>query len=85
MFQDMMGRLDTDVVEKLYTVHLAREEDVERLEQRRRAAPMVMSHGSADAAAAKPETVRRDQPKVGRNDPCVCGSGKKYKKCCGAK
>jgi len=29
-------------------------------------------------------TVRRDQPKVGRNDPCPCGSGKKYKKCCGA-
>lgn len=30
------------------------------------------------------ETVRRDKPKVGRNDPCPCGSGKKYKKCCGA-
>ena len=32
---------------------------------------------------AKPETVRRDRPKVGRNDPCPCGSGKKYKKCHG--
>lgn len=31
----------------------------------------------------KPQTVRRDQPKVGRNDPCPCGSGKKYKNCCG--
>ncbi len=31
----------------------------------------------------KPETYRRDQPKVGRNDPCPCGSGKKYKNCCG--
>jgi uncharacterized protein len=30
------------------------------------------------------ETVQRDQPKVGRNDPCPCGSGKKFKKCCGA-
>lgn len=30
-----------------------------------------------------PETVIRDGPKVGRNDPCPCGSGKKYKKCCG--
>ncbi len=29
------------------------------------------------------ETVKRDQPKVGRNDPCPCGSGKKYKHCCG--
>jgi uncharacterized protein len=30
------------------------------------------------------ETVRREEPKVGRNDDCPCGSGKKYKKCCGA-
>ena len=33
--------------------------------------------------AATPETIKRDHPKVGRNDPCPCGSGKKYKKCCG--
>jgi SEC-C motif domain protein len=32
---------------------------------------------------AKQETVKRDQPKIGRNDPCSCGSGKKFKKCCG--
>jgi curved DNA-binding protein CbpA len=32
----------------------------------------------------KSEPIRRDMPKVGRNDPCPCGSGKKYKKCCGA-
>ena len=44
---------------------------------------------SAPAAAAVPdrerkqETVRRDRPKVGRNDPCPCGSGKKFKKCHG--
>lgn len=31
----------------------------------------------------KPHTVQRESPKIGRNDPCVCGSGKKYKKCCG--
>ncbi len=37
-----------------------------------------------DAAAPKVEQVRREQPKVGRNEPCPCGSGKKYKKCCGA-
>jgi len=83
MFEAMMGRIETDVVEKLFTVQLAREEDVERIEQKRRAVPVVMSHGAE--AAAKPETVRRDSAKVGRNDPCVCGSGKKYKKCCGAR
>jgi SEC-C motif-containing protein len=36
------------------------------------------------AAEPKGQTVRREKPKVGRNDPCPCGSGKKYKKCCGA-
>jgi preprotein translocase subunit SecA len=37
----------------------------------------------AQGEGAKPQTIRRDQPKVGRNDPCPCGSGKKYKQCCG--
>jgi SEC-C motif-containing protein len=32
----------------------------------------------------KPQTVQREAPKIGRNDPCTCGSGKKYKKCCGS-
>nr|QGT50781.1 hypothetical protein Elusimicrob2101_0440 [uncultured Elusimicrobia bacterium] len=35
-------------------------------------------------APAKVETVKHEGPKIGRNDPCPCGSGKKYKKCCGA-
>ena len=55
----------------------------------------VASETSASAPAPTPahrkssspervQTIRRDQPKVGRNDPCPCGSGKKYKKCHGA-
>jgi preprotein translocase subunit SecA len=39
---------------------------------------------SAGSSAAKPDTVKREADKVGRNDPCPCGSGKKYKKCHGA-
>jgi SEC-C motif-containing protein len=39
--------------------------------------------GHAHHHHAKPQTVQRESPKIGRNDPCVCGSGKKYKKCCG--
>lgn len=37
-----------------------------------------------DGKAPRPQTIIRQSPKVGRNDPCSCGSGKKYKKCCGA-
>lgn len=36
-----------------------------------------------DGAMVTPDPVKRDKPKVGRNDPCACGSGKKHKKCCG--
>ncbi len=37
-----------------------------------------------DGRAVKPSTVHKTSPEIGRNDPCPCGSGKKYKKCCGA-
>jgi preprotein translocase subunit SecA len=39
--------------------------------------------GIEGSRAERPEPIRRDSPKVGRNDACPCGSGKKYKKCCG--
>jgi len=36
-----------------------------------------------DSSFPKPKTIKREEPKLGRNDPCACGSGKKFKKCCG--
>ena len=44
---------------------------------------MTFSHGGDPNEPQKVETIRRDGAKVGRNDPCPCGSGKKYKKCHG--
>ena len=44
----------------------------------------VMMTAYAEARGLKQSTVRNEAPKVGRNDPCTCGSGKKYKRCCGA-
>ena len=41
-------------------------------------------HDHAHEHRHVPQPYVREQPKVGRNDPCVCGSGKKFKKCCGA-
>ena len=43
---------------------------------------MTLSRGEGDEEQVK-KPVRRQQKKIGRNDPCPCGSGKKYKKCCG--
>jgi preprotein translocase SecA subunit len=87
LFEAMIQQFEADVVEKVFTVQIARQEDVERLQQQRRPQPMqmVMSGGGApQQQSRKPQTVRRDEEKVGRNDPCPCGSGKKYKKCHGA-
>ena len=86
LFEAIMQQFEADVVEKVFTVQIARQEDVERMQERRRPQPMqmVMSGGGApQPASRKPQTVRHDD-KVGRNDPCPCGSGKKYKKCHGA-
>lgn len=81
MFLDLAGRINAEAIEKLYMVRLAKEP------QPLRAAPLpsqqfVLSRGEA-AEPSKGKTVKRDGKKVGRNDPCPCGSGKKYKKCCG--
>jgi len=83
LFMAMMGRIRQEVIQKLFRVQLRREEDVERMEaeetQRRRR--LVLNRVGGEEQAAKPMT--RDEDKIGRNDPCPCGSGKKYKKCCG--
>ena len=69
-----------------------RKEDFEDSEMNVRRGPSVGSGSGQMPQAApkpedarKPETFRREQPKIGRNDPCPCGSGKKYKQCCGRK
>jgi preprotein translocase SecA subunit len=58
--------------------------DLERRQQQRVPQGVRLSHGDAPPAPQAAEPVRRDAQKVGRNDPCPCGSGKKYKKCHGA-
>jgi len=83
MFMEMMGRIGQDVVQKLFHVQLAREEDVEELEARQRQQQLALNRmGGGEPAGKAPKT--REEDKVGRNDPCPCGSGKKYKKCCGS-
>jgi len=82
LFMAMMGRIRQEVVQKLFRVQLAREDDVERMEQaEQRRRQIVLSRSGGGDQQAKPVT--RDEEKVGRNDPCPCGSGQKYKKCCG--
>ena len=81
LFMAMMGRIRQEVLGKLFRVQLAREDDVEKMEEEQRRRRIVLNRAGAEDQNKKPVT--REDDKVGRNDPCPCGSGKKYKKCCG--
>ncbi|MCX7920402.1 MAG: preprotein translocase subunit SecA [Clostridia bacterium] len=78
MFEEMIKSIQEDSVKILLRSHLDREHAPQR---EKVAEPVQATHGSAGDQPKKP-VVKND--KVGRNDVCTCGSGKKYKKCCGA-
>jgi preprotein translocase subunit SecA len=75
-----MERIREESLVTLSRIQLLKQKPVEEMPKATRR-PMRFSHGNA---VEKPETIRREGKKVGRNDPCPCGSGKKYKKCCGS-
>jgi preprotein translocase subunit SecA len=78
MFTEMVERIKEETVKFLFRVQIARPQEIaarEKAEQDK----LVFSHGGEEAK----QPVRRSTKKVGRNQPCPCGSGKKYKKCCG--
>ena len=81
LFMEMMGRIRQEMVNKLFRVQLRREEDVERMEEQQRRQRLILNRVGADDQPKQP--TMRDEERIGRNDPCPCGSGKKYKKCCG--
>lgn len=80
MFMEMISRIKMDTLEKLCLVKIQREEEVEEIRQKQKQ-DYVLSRGEDTPVN---QTVKRESEKIGRNDPCPCGSGKKYKKCCGA-
>ncbi|HET97890.1 MAG TPA: preprotein translocase subunit SecA [Desulfurivibrio alkaliphilus] len=83
MFMEMIDRMREQTVSTLFRVRLVRDDEVEAMEaqQRNRRPPMQLSR--KEAGGARQPTVNRPEEKVGRNAPCPCGSGKKYKRCCG--
>ncbi len=79
LFSAMLSRIRHETLMMLHRVEVEAPPEVEPQPKR---APVRYSHGD-EVVEEKPETFRRKQPKVGRNDPCPCGSGKKYKHCHG--
>ena len=84
MFIALTDRIRTEAVEKLFRVQVAAETPSRQVRPARAVAAMARGGGgSLTDSSPESRTIRRSGRKIGRNDPCPCGSGKKYKKCCG--
>ena len=85
LFQTMIETVKVQTISTLMRVRIVQEEDVDRLEEerkRRHEQEMQLNRGAAgEEQGTQPQ--KRAGDKIGRNAPCPCGSGKKYKKCCG--
>jgi preprotein translocase subunit SecA len=80
LFQDMLFRIKENTLRALSRLQLqvVKEEEFKHEEQ-----PKQLNYSASAAGAPEKKPFKRPDPKVGRNDPCPCGSGKKHKKCCG--
>jgi preprotein translocase subunit SecA len=86
MFANMIETVKQQTLTTLFRIKIASQEDLDReaLEKKKRQqADMRLSRGGQDASGSQQQPMKREGEKIGRNDPCPCGSGKKYKKCCG--
>ena len=79
LFGDLMDQVREETLRTLFRIQIVREEPDMMPKKKKR--ELNLSHGDGDSGGV---TVRRKEQKIGRNAPCPCGSGKKYKKCCGA-
>ncbi len=83
LFSNLMARIKEETTEYLFKVQVRRESEFDDEDVIAQPKQMVEHRGDVEGSE-KPVTVRREEEKVGRNDPCPCGSGKKYKKCHGS-
>ena len=81
MFEQMIEDIKTDVVKILLNIHKAGE--MRRTETVKITNASLENLNNLDNDTVSKEPIKNEEPKIGRNDPCPCGSGKKYKNCCG--
>ena len=94
MFETMLNTINTEAIKILFRLEIASEEEIQELERRSldaqknkqmqlQQAKPEQAMGDENVQKSNPEPITRDEPKLGRNDPCHCGSGKKFKQCHG--
>ncbi|HEY0781481.1 MAG TPA: SEC-C metal-binding domain-containing protein, partial [Thermoanaerobaculia bacterium] len=86
LFQEMKDRVEDEILKLLFRYEPRTEEQMEEQRRQRERAPQRIELSAPPKATGQegPQPVVSRDAKVGRNDPCPCGSGKKYKKCHGA-
>jgi preprotein translocase subunit SecA len=85
LFEMMRERVENDIIQKLFRYEPVTEEQmIEQRVRQQRAAPKIELSAPPKVEGQRPQPTTHKEAKVGRNDPCPCGSGKKYKKCHGA-
>ncbi|OGC43741.1 hypothetical protein A2400_02375 [candidate division WS6 bacterium RIFOXYB1_FULL_33_14] len=82
LFDTMLRSIDENVVSRFFKVRVVRREDQFRTPIQTQKEEVKSLIDNRPGQVSKQSTVKRSSKKVGRNDPCPCGSGKKYKKCC---
>ena len=85
LFIEMMNKINSEAVQFIFHVQVQTESDVEQAASKRERVKTTEERRNIfeEEKQEKKKPITRDMPKVGRNDPCPCGSGKKYKKCHG--
>jgi preprotein translocase subunit SecA len=83
MFQNLMDRIEEETLAILFRIQIAAPERMETLQIERSRPQRLTFSGSGGGEPPRKAPAHRSPDKVGRNSPCPCGSGKKYKKCCG--
>jgi preprotein translocase subunit SecA len=82
LFDSMLRSIDENTVNRFFKVRVVKREDQLRMPVRTQKEQAKSLTDNRPGQVEKQQTVKRSSTKVGRNDPCPCGSGKKYKKCC---
>ncbi|HOW52310.1 MAG TPA: preprotein translocase subunit SecA [bacterium] len=82
LFTEMMSTIYSESIKRLFAVQIVTQESLEKFEKKEEKREREMQAGSGPKTAVAKEPAKRIAPKVNRNDPCPCGSGQKFKKCC---
>ena len=83
MFEELVNSIQEEAIRAVFSVRPKSKEEMVNVENKEANTKTILNMNTNEDGSNKKEPVKRSEKKVGRNEPCPCGSGKKYKQCCG--